>query len=93
MEEGVFRLPAVAGVLEKGFVEARLHMDYPERIDPAKFPRALQARKELVADTPAMPTWAVVDPKTGRKLGQHQLSGGPSEWEAGFLAFLQAARP
>ncbi len=62
MEERVFRLPAVAGILESRFVEARLHTDGESNID-----RILALQKEL-AGSPATPVYLVVDPDSGEIL-------------------------
>lgn len=59
MEQYVFPSPAVAGVLEQGFVEARLHTDGEENID-----RILALQAELTGSV-ATPYYLVVDPTPG----------------------------
>jgi hypothetical protein len=62
MEESVFPAPAVARVLEQGFVEARLHADGRKNID-----RILELQEQLTA-TVAIPHYVIIDPETGEKL-------------------------
>ena len=38
MEGQTFRSPQLSAVLRDKVVESRLHMDFPGRIDPEKFP-------------------------------------------------------
>ena len=57
MEGKVFPSPAVAEVLKKGFIEARLHTDRSG--SPYEDQFALQKR---MTRTVALPTYAVVDP-------------------------------
>jgi hypothetical protein len=56
MEKSVFPSPAVAGVLEERFVEARLHTDGTKNID-----RILQLQAELTQSV-ATPYYLVIDP-------------------------------
>jgi hypothetical protein len=62
MEEKIFRRPAVAEQLEKGFVEARLHTDG----DP---PDERNVKLQLeYAKSRANPIFVVVDPQTRKAL-------------------------
>lgn len=67
MEEGFFRKPAVAGVLEERFVEARLHTDFPELAE-------LQLE---MTQSKALPIYLVVDPGIGAQHGR--VDGGLKE--------------
>ena len=78
MEEGIFRRPAVAGVL-KGFVEARLHNDTGPVV------RETVEREKELANSVATPTYVTIDPKTGAKLN---VQAGPSGAET-FIEFLR----
>jgi hypothetical protein len=85
MEVGVFLKPAVAGILEPLFVEARLHVDYEEN---------MQRELEMVQSN-AQPIFLVLDPNTeevhARFDGASLLSNDP------FIEFLEtgleSARP
>jgi hypothetical protein len=80
MEEKIFRIPAVAGVLE-GYVEARLHNDTGPSIQ-----KNVELEKKL-ADTVATPTYVTIDPKTGQKIRVQQ---GPSSADT-FIEYLRGA--
>ena len=62
MEESIFPSPAVAEVLQKGFIEARLHNDGGPKKDE------IRARQKEMADSFATPLYVIVDPQTGAKL-------------------------
>lgn len=79
MEESVFPLPAVAGVLKGGFIEARLHNDGPPRKEEN---RKLQ---EEIAGNMATPNYVIIDPKTGAKLRVRAGYMG----ETTFIEFLR----
>ena len=64
MEEKVFRLPAVAGVLEERFVEARLHTDH------ARKGKENRARQQEMTGSIAQPIYLIIDPKTGGRHGR-----------------------
>jgi len=66
MEEKVFRLPAVAGILGKSYVEARLHTDGEGK--PA-YDRNRELQKEL-ARSVANPVYVVIDPKSRAEFGR-----------------------
>jgi hypothetical protein len=88
MENSIFLLPAVAGLMQENFVEARHHTDTQNILTVAQLEanRTLQAE---LAGTTANPFYVVVEPKTGKVLGTHALSGGPGAWESGWIDFLQ----
>ncbi|MEW6071639.1 MAG: hypothetical protein AB1726_03455 [Planctomycetota bacterium] len=79
MEENIFPKPAVAGLLETRYVEARLHDDGVTNID-----RILQLKKDLTG-TLARPVYLVLDPATERTLAKRE-GGTFSDRE--FAAFL-----
>ncbi len=85
MEKGVFHQPAVAGILEHQFVEARLHVDYSENLE----------RELEMAKSNAQPIYLVLDPTTevvhAKFEGASMVSSDP------FIEFLEtgwnSARP
>ena len=79
MEEKVFPLPAVGGVLKDGFIEARLHTDG----GPAK--ERNQALQREQTGSVATPIYVIVDPKNGEKL---RLRAGLMSPER-FIEFLR----
>jgi hypothetical protein len=81
VEENVFTNPAVAAVLSEKFVEARLHIEAYQESGGQKLDDFLALRTKF-AESPAMPTYAVIDPTTGARVGWHQLVGGPTQWTA-----------
>lgn len=87
MEGQVFHSPAVAGLMQKNLIESRQHVDVQNTLTAEQFAANQKLRDEL-AGTLAMPYFVIVDPKTGKKLGEHALSGGPSAWEPGWIEFL-----
>lgn len=88
MENSIFLSPAVAGLMSKGFVEARLHTDIQNTLTAEQLAANRLLQTEL-AGTKANPFFVVVDPKSGRKVGSHALSGGPGAWEGNWIGFLQ----
>ena len=64
MEVNIFPSPAVAGVLSRSFVEARLHTDAPD--DEART-RVLQWQNELQG-APGTPYYILVNPANGDQL-------------------------
>ena len=88
MEGTVFRSPAVAALMKEHFVESRQHIDIKKHLTDAQLAENQRLRTELAGDTIAAPYFVVIDPKTGKKLGQHSLSGGPGAWEPGWIEFL-----
>ena len=85
MEEKVFRLPAVAGLLSEGYVEARLHTDGKEG-DPA-YDRSRELQDEL-AGSKANPIYLIVDPASGETLDRFE---GADLTGTRFEAFLREA--
>jgi hypothetical protein len=85
MEQNVLTAPAVAGFLREGFIEARLHMDVPERVPD--FRRNEQVSKALVDGSIALPIYVVLDPATEAPLGRQDAYADKD----GFLAFLKQA--
>ncbi len=83
MENKIFRLPAVSGVLREGFVEARLHNDDHNNPEVMKYVNKLQ---DELAETRGTPYYLVIDPKTGEKLG---VFPRPDLGGEQFLNFLQ----
>jgi hypothetical protein len=83
MEEKIFRLPAVAGVLARHFVEARLHTDGVAHVE-----RILEVQAEL-AGSRATPIYVVVDPSTGARRATFE---GPTREPERFVDFLERAR-
>jgi len=79
MEEKVFPLPAVAGELQSGFIEARLHTDGGPSVDRNK-----QLQQEMTRSV-ANPIYVIVDPKTGKVI---RKKAGLIR-EADFLLFLR----
>ena len=89
MEDDVFLRPAVAGLMKKGFVEARLHVDLQKSLTKEQFARNHELQKQF-ASTRAMPTFVVVDPKTGTKLGETPPVGlGPAALTENWRQFLE----
>jgi len=88
MENHVFLRPAVAGIMKQHFVEARHHTDSQSTLTAGQFEANRKLQAEL-AGTSANPYYVVVDPKTGKKVGEHALSGGPGVWEERWIAFLE----
>jgi hypothetical protein len=90
MENNIFLRPAVAGIMKKNFVEARHHTDIQNTLTAEQF-AANRKLQEEIAVTKANPYFVVVDPKTGKKIAEHALSGGPNAWEGNWIEFLQHA--
>ena len=81
MEKGVFHHPAVAGILEEKFVEARIHTDSLEHPENADL--QLQMTKSV-----AQPIYLVVDPKDG---AQHSRRAGATlSDDQPFIDFLNS---
>ena len=89
MEEKIFRLPAVSGLLQEHFVEARLHND--DHGHPDVMLRVQKLQDEL-AGTRATPHYLILEPGSRRTLdvfeGPDLFSGG-----AKFGEFLRKALP
>ena len=89
VERGILPADAIAQILERHFVEARLHMDNESAIPADKWKVHTQLRQDLVQGRVTTPTYCSVDPKTGALVIEHVLKGGPTAWEAGYLDFLK----
>ena len=85
MEETVFHLPAVAGILSQNYIEARLHTDGEEGV--AEYDRSRKLQAEL-AGSIANPIYVIVDPRTGARMGQFE---GADLAGKRFEAFLRQA--
>ncbi len=95
MEDSVFPSSAVAELMQKEFVEARVHTDTQNTLTEAQFAKNRELQEQL-AGTKANPYFVVVDPESGKKIAEYSLSGGYTEWPDNWIAFLQgvvAAKP
>lgn len=88
MEDKVFPSPAVAGLMKQFVVEGRVHTDAQNTLTDDQFATNRKVQAE-VAGTKANPYFVIVDPKTGKKIAEHKLSGGYTEWEGNWKAFLE----
>ena len=82
MEQKVFRRPAVAGILVKDFVEARLHTDTGDKLARAHI---LELQKELSGSV-ANPFYVTMDPRSGKVLGKY--AGATLADDSPFVEFL-----
>jgi hypothetical protein len=88
MEDSVFPSPAVAELMKKGFVEARLHVDIQKYLTKEQLARNRELQKQH-ASSRAMPTFVVVDPKTGKELGETPPVGlSSSSFTENWILFL-----
>ena len=87
MEEKVFPSSAVAELMKKHLVEARLHTDSQNTLSDAQFATNKKAQAEI-AGTIANPYFVVVDAKTGAKVAEFKLSGGWTQWEGKWQKFV-----
>jgi len=78
--------PKIAALLEKDFVEARLHTDHTD----AEKGDANRKRQMQMVGFVASPFYVAIDPVTEQELGKFQLPG--SDWENAFAEFLQKAQ-
>ena len=85
MEETIFPLPAVAGLLTEGYIEARLHTDGEDGVPQYDRSRELQ---EEMAGSKANPIYLIVDPQTGATLDRFE---GADLTGTSFEAFLREA--
>lgn len=90
MENNIFLRPAVAGLMQANLVESRHHTDIQNTLTAEQFAANRKLRDEIAATT-ATPYFVIVDPKTGKKIAEHALSGGPNAWEGNWIAFLEQA--
>lgn len=87
MEEKVFPSPAVAELMKKHLIEARLHTDSQNTLSDEQFATNKKAQADI-AGTIANPYFVVVDPKTGQKLAEFKLSGGFAQWGEKWQKFV-----
>jgi hypothetical protein len=85
MEEKIFRLPTVGGLLREHYVEARLHND--DRKTPGVMETVQQLQDEL-AKSRATPYYLILDPRTRRIRDRYE---GPDLQGKKFAEFLQRA--
>jgi len=90
MENNIFLRSAVAEIMQKNLVESRHHTDIQNTLTAEQLAANRKLRDEIAVTT-ATPYFVIVDPKTGRKIAEHALSGGPNAWEGNWLAFLKDA--
>ncbi|MBL8750049.1 MAG: thioredoxin family protein [Planctomycetes bacterium] len=88
VERGILPSDAIAPILSKHFVEARLHMDNEAVIPPGRWAVHSKLREDLIGGRLATPTYVTLDPATGKKLVEHVLRGGPGAWKEGYATFL-----
>ena len=70
MEKKFLPKPAVAGILEEHYIEARLHTDRPS---VPQLERILEIQEKF-AESEALPIYVTVDPETERRLGKYEGS-------------------
>ena len=88
MEDKVFPSPAVAELMKKFVVESRQHTDTKNTLTDEQFADNRAAQAEI-AGTKANPYFVVVDPKSGATIDSFKLSGGWTEWEGMWRAWLE----
>ena len=92
VEESVFTRPAVADLMENGFVEARLHVENQAKRPKPEYERFLELRDKHVGSV-AIPAYVVLDPKSGESLAYYVLDGpNPDTWAADFTRIFGALR-
>lgn len=91
MEGTVFPSSAVADLMKRHFVEARIHTDSQSTLTEEQFATNLATRDEVTGGSLTMPYFVVVDPKTGETVGEHELSGSPASFEGSWMEFLSFA--
>ncbi|MFT4515137.1 MAG: hypothetical protein ACI89X_004195 [Planctomycetota bacterium] len=88
MEDSVFLEQAVASLMKKHFVEARIHTDSQKTLTDEQFAKNREVRDRLTGVT-TNPYFVVVDPTTGDKVGEFTLSGGFGAWPGKWIKFLK----
>ena len=83
MEGKVLPTPAVAGVLNSNYVEARLHCDLGEHAEANK------VIQERLTGSIALPIYAIVDPNTEKVLALKEGFALKDD----FAAFLRSVKP
>ena len=89
MEDTVFPSAAVAELMKEHFVEGRVHTDTQNTLTDEQFARNREVQAE-VAGTKANPYFVMIDPATGKKIGEHALSGGFTAWEQNWIDWLSS---
>jgi hypothetical protein len=84
MEKSLMPKPAVAGILNKHFIESRLHTDHPDEVTRE---RNKELQKELQGD-PSLPYYMLIDPESGKVYGTF---GGMALQIDSFIEFLEDA--
>ena len=85
MELSIFPLPAVAEILEKHYIEVRLHTDNAERLEPKVYAQNKKLQKEMT-NSEANPYFVLYDPKTGKIVKKR----AGMIFEKDFVDFLKA---
>jgi len=83
MEKKVLPKPAVAGVLEENYIEARLHTDRPS----PGLEKILEVQQRF-AESVANPIYVAVDPQTESRLDKYEGAALTAEHEENFVRFL-----
>ena len=84
MEDSVFLEPAVAALMKKHVIEARLHTDGSTNIDQ------LLELQQAMTNSVANPVYLVVDPDTGETLSRRD--GATLQDDQPFIDFLEEGR-
>jgi hypothetical protein len=88
MEDSVFLEQAVASLMKKHLVEARLHTDSQKTLTDAQFAKNREVQ-DRVAGVKTNPYFVIVDPASGKKLGEFALSGGFGAWPGKWVKFIE----
>ena len=90
MEDSVFLEQAVASLMKKHLVEARLHTDSQKTLTDAQFAKNREVQ-DRVAGVKTTPYFVIVDPVTGKKIDEFALSGGFGAWPGKWVKFIEGA--
>lgn len=90
MEDSVFLESAVADLMSKQVVEARLHTDTQNTLTDEQFAKNREAQA-TISGTKANPYFVIVDPKTGKIVSKFSLSGDFGSWPAKWVKFIEGA--
>jgi len=90
MEDSVFLETAVAALMKKQVVEARLHTDTQNTLTDAQFRKNREAQA-TISGTKANPYFVIVDPKTGEKVSEFSLSDDFTTWPGKWIKFIEGA--
>ncbi len=83
MEDNFFLKPTVAGLLNKEYIEARLHTDGTANAERIKEMQTSLAR------TVAMPVFVIVDPATEKELGRYEGAALTPGQQRSYIEFLE----